>query len=216
MIFVRYEKWNQYLKFYPITALMVLINVVMFIVLAVNGGYGKNGSTETMWKYGALSNASEVVGVANLDAPWRYVASIFLHGGFEHLLFNCFAIMVFLPPLERLLGHIRYAILYLASGIIANIISMGGYERMNEFFTSVGASGAIYGGYGAFLYMALFQRQKMDKNSRQTVYILLFMGLLLSFATPNVNIWAHFGGAIAGFFLYGLLVRLPLGKKIGE
>ncbi|WP_172252512.1 rhomboid family intramembrane serine protease [Saccharibacillus deserti] len=216
MIFVRYEKWNQYLKFYPITALMVLINVVMFIVLAVNGAYSRDASGSILLQYGALSNVVGVPGIADVDAPWRYLSSVFLHGGFEHLLFNCFAILVFLPPLERLLGHVRYAFLYLASGIIANLISIGAYNRAGEYFISVGASGAIYGGYGAFLYMALFQRQKMDKNSRQTVYILLFMGLLLSFATPNVNIWAHFGGAIAGFFLYGLLVRLPLGKKIGE
>ncbi|NGZ75706.1 rhomboid family intramembrane serine protease [Saccharibacillus alkalitolerans] len=215
MIFVRYEKWNQYLKFYPVTALLVLINVVMFIVLAANGAYSRDASGAILLQYGALSNVQGVPGIGNVDSPWRYLTSIFLHGGFEHLLFNCFAILVFLPPLERLLGHIRYGVLYLASGMIANLISMGAYNRASEYFISVGASGAIYGGYGAFLYMALFQRAKMDKGSRQTVYILLVMGLIFSFITPNINIWAHFGGAVAGFFLYGLMVRLPLGRKVG-
>ncbi|MCQ4087021.1 rhomboid family intramembrane serine protease [Saccharibacillus sp. JS10] len=215
MIFVRYEKWNQYLKFYPVTTVLVLINIIMFIVLAFNGAYSRDASGVILLQYGALSNVVGVPGIDHVDSPWRYLTSVFLHGGFEHLLFNCFAIIVFLPPLERLLGHIRYAILYLGSGIIANVISMGYYDRIGEFFISVGASGAIYGGYGAFLYLALFQRNKMDKASRQTVYILLVMGLILSFATPNVNISAHIGGAIAGFFLYGLLVRLPIGKKVG-
>lgn len=215
MIFVRYEKWNQYLKFYPVTTLFIVINVVMFVILAMNGAYGRADSAPILLKYGALSNVSGVLGIGDVESPWRYLTSIFLHGSFEHLLFNCFAILVFLPPLERLLGHIRYGVLYLASGIIANLISMGAYERAGEYFVSVGASGAIYGGYGAFLYLALFQRQKMDKASRQTVYILLAMGLVFTFATPNVNIWAHLGGIVGGFFLYGLMIRLPLGRKIG-
>ncbi len=215
MIFVRYEKWNQYLKFYPVTALFIVINVVMFVILAMNGAYGRADSAPILLKYGALSNVSGFPGIGDVDSPWRYLTSIFLHGSFEHLLFNCFAILVFLPPLERLLGHIRYGVLFLASGIIANLISMGAYERASEYFVSVGASGAIYGGYGAFLYLALFQRQKMDKASRQTVYILLAMGLVFTFATPNVNIWAHLGGIVGGFFLYGLMIRLPLGRKIG-
>lgn len=215
MIFVRYEKWNQYLKFYPVTTIFIVINVVMFVILAMNGAYGRADSAPILLKYGALSNASDIPGIGDVESPWRYLTSIFLHGSFEHLLFNCFAILVFLPPLERLLGHIRYGVLYLASGIIANLISMGAYERAGEYFVSVGASGAIYGGYGAFLYLALFQRQKMDKASRQTVYILLGMGLVFTFATPNVNIWAHLGGIVGGFFLYGLMIRLPLGRKIG-
>ncbi|GGN91311.1 hypothetical protein GCM10010969_02860 [Saccharibacillus kuerlensis] len=193
----------------------MLINVIMFIVLAINGAYSQGASGAILLEYGALSNVTGVPGIENVDSPWRYLTSVFLHGNFGHLLFNCFALLVFLPPLERLLGHIRYAVLYLVSGIIANVISLGAYNRMSEFFISVGASGAIYGGYGAFLYMALFQRNKMDKGSRQTVYVLLVMGLILSFATPDVNIWAHFGGAVAGFFLYGLMMRLPLGRKIG-
>ncbi len=215
MIFVRYEKWNQYLKFYPVTTLFIVINVAMFIIMALDGTYRAEASGAALLKYGALSNAVGFPGIGDVESPWRYLTSIFLHGSFQHLLFNCFAILVFLPPLERLLGHIRYGVLYLLSGIIANVISMGAYERAGQIFISVGASGAIYGGYGAFLYLALFQRQKMDKASRQTIYILLAMGLIFTFASPEVNVWAHLGGMIAGFFLYGLMIRLPLGRKIG-
>ncbi|MDO3410901.1 rhomboid family intramembrane serine protease [Saccharibacillus sp. CPCC 101409] len=215
MIFVRYEKWNQYLKLYPVTLLIALANIVVFIFMASKGAYGRNGSGQELLQYGALSNLTQYPELGHVDGPWRYFSSIFLHGSFEHLLFNCFAILVFLPPLERLLGHVRYGLLYLASGIVANLISMGAYNRLGEYFITVGASGAIYGGYGAFLYLALFQRQKMDQASRKTVYLLLATGLVLSFITPNINIWAHLGGLIGGFFLYGVMVRLPVGRRIG-
>ncbi|MNC73819.1 Rhomboid protease GluP [compost metagenome] len=73
---------------------------------------------------------------------------------------------------------------------------------------SVGASGAIYAIYGAFLYIALLQRVMMDESSRKTLYGLLVMGIIMSFATPHVDYTAHIGGLVAGFFLYGLMIRI--------
>lgn len=54
---------------------------------------------------------------------------MFLHMGFGHLFSNGFAILVFAPPLERLLGHWRYALLYLGSGIVGNLLSFGMYQQ---------------------------------------------------------------------------------------
>src|SRR5690625_192853 len=77
-------------------------------------------------KYGAIMN-HEIIqyNLARIVPPelHTYVTSIFLHNGFRHLLFNSFSIFVFAPPLERMLGHIRYALLYLLSGIVGNILT---------------------------------------------------------------------------------------------
>lgn len=100
--------------------------------------------------------------------------------------------------------------LYLLSGVIGNILSVAHYNRLGETLITIGASGAIYGVYGAFLYIALLQRNWMDDASRKTVYALLLVGIIFSFASGSVQInWmAHLGGLVGGFFIYGLMARV--------
>ncbi|PYE52372.1 membrane associated rhomboid family serine protease [Paenibacillus barcinonensis] len=200
MIFIRYENWKSYLKFFPLTSLLLIANVIMFFVLTFNGG---STSSLVLLKFGALTNHELLAG-----EWWRYVTSIFLHAGFSHLLFNSFALVVFAPPMERLLGSLRYGVLYLAGGVVGNILAIAYYNSINVITISVGASGAIYAVYGAFLYVALFQRGLMDETSRKTLYTLLLFGIIFSFAVANVNWMAHLGGLVAGFFIYGLMIRL--------
>ncbi|MHA0857931.1 rhomboid family intramembrane serine protease [Paenibacillus sp. CMAA1364] len=196
MIFIRYENWKSYIKFYPVTTLLLLANIIMFLVLSLNGG---STNIETLYRFGGLVNGGE---------SWRYVAAMFLHYGFDHLLFNCFALLVFAPPLERLMGWWRYSMLYLLSGVLANILSTAYNTQIGENIISVGASGAIYGVYGAFLYIALLQRKIIDEASRKTLYAMLGIGMIYSFVIPNVNLIAHVGGVLGGFFVYGLIIRL--------
>lgn len=200
MIFIRYENWRSFIKFYPISTLLIAANVIFFIVVALNGG---TTDTITLVKFGALTNVEPFS-----DQNWRIIASMFLHAGFSHLLFNCFALIVFAPPMERLLGSLRYLMLYMASGILSNVITIGYYNRMDEVLLSVGASGAIYGIYGAFVYVAVFQKGLLDESSRKTLYALLIFGIIYSFIADNVNWVAHFAGLIGGFFTYGIIIRL--------
>ncbi|MGN7167515.1 rhomboid family intramembrane serine protease [Paenibacillus cellulositrophicus] len=200
MLFVRYENLKSYLKYYPITTLLFVINLVMFLIMAFNGGSTNN---ETLIRFGALTNIDQY------NEWWRYVSSMFLHAGFSHLLFNSFALLVFAPPLERLLGPWRYALLYLLSGILGNLMTVAHYNRTGEILISIGASGAIYGIYGAYLYIALLQRQWMDDASRKTVYGILIVGVIVTWISQsNINWVAHMGGLIGGFFIYGLMARV--------
>lgn len=200
MIFLRYENWKGYIKYYPITTVLLAANVIMFMVLVFNGG---SENLYTLLKFGALANIPPLN-----EEVWRLFASMFLHSGFDHLFFNCFALLVFAPPLERLLGWWKYAFLYVASGFIGNLITQGYYNNLSSPTYAVGASGAIYGVYGAFLYIAIFQRNKMDEASRKVMYTILGFGIIFSLGVANINLVAHFGGLIAGFFIYGLLIRL--------
>lgn len=199
MIFVRYENWRSYLRYYPVTSLLLAANLVMFFITVFDGG---SRNPITLLKYGALSDLPQFI-----EQHWRYFTAMFLHNGFDHLLFNSFALLVFVPPLERIMGSWKFALLYLLSGVIGNVIGLAYYDRMDYYTTAVGASGAIYGAYGAYLYIALFQRHVMDMASRRTLYTLLILGIIFSF-TPGISLVAHFGGLIGGFFLYGLMIRL--------
>ncbi|WP_145409402.1 rhomboid family intramembrane serine protease [Paenibacillus xylanexedens] len=200
MIFIRYENWKSYLKFFPLTSMLLVANVVMFILLSLNGG---STNPVTLVEWGALTNLP-----VYSEEWWRYFTSIFLHAGFSHLLFNSFALVVFAPPMERILGSIRYGVLYLASGVLGNVLALAWYNSVGQTTISVGASGAVYGIYGAFLYVALFQRTIMDESSRKTLYTLLVFGIIFSFAMSGINWMAHLGGLLGGFFIYGLIIRL--------
>ncbi|MFC4598440.1 rhomboid family intramembrane serine protease [Cohnella hongkongensis] len=196
MIFLRNETFRGYVRAYPVTALILAVNVVVFLLdhLALD----RELSIRGMFYLEPYFNRD------GLAEPWRYVTSIGLHDGWEHLLFNSFSILVFAPPLERMLGHTRYFVYYVLSGIAGNVMSVIIYVGTEHY--SLGASGAIYGLFGAYLYLAVFRRFALDEATRKTIYITLGFGLIYSFLVPNVNIWAHIGGALAGLALMAMYV----------
>jgi len=77
--------------------------------------------------------------------PWRFLTSIFLHGGIVHLFYNLFALALFGSILEKLIGGKKFLIVFFVSGILANLISVNFYN------SSLGASGAIFGIIGALI-----------------------------------------------------------------
>lgn len=193
MIFLRYESFRQYIRLYPVNTFLIAACIAMFIVLTATGGTGIFHLIE----FGALTN------VEGLNQVWRYITALFLHGSWSHLLFNMFALFVFAPPLERIFGHVRFALFYVVSGMFGNLAAV--MLAGSDFWVGVGASSAIYGIYGAYLYMTVFQRQMLDQASRTTVYAILAMGLIHSFLVPNIGYWAHIGGLAAGFVFYKIL-----------
>lgn len=194
LIFLRYESFRQYVRWYPVTTAILILNILFFAETAIMG------KRSILMEYGALAHWPPY----NTEL-WRYVTSMFLHGGFDHLLFNLFAIFVFAPPLEYLLGSLKYTALFLGSGIIGNIASV----LLNEPYTvSVGASGAIYGVYGAYIYMIIFAKHMLDAASRKTVQVLLVIGVIYTLLNlSRVNMYAHFGGLAGGFVLFSNMVQ---------
>lgn len=203
MIFLRYESFRSYLKLYPITSALLAINVVMFAILELTGGSLNNLN---LYRWGAFVRYP-LGDPFGLEEPWRYVTSMFLHIGWEHMLFNCFSLLVFAPPLERLLGHVRYIIFYLLCGVAGNFLSLMTTKTSELAELSAGASGGIYGVFGAFLHIVLLQRHKLDVASRKTVVTILVIGLLMSIFIQQIDLMAHVGGGFAGFALYGLMQR---------
>ncbi|MFD2671132.1 rhomboid family intramembrane serine protease [Marinicrinis sediminis] len=209
MLFLRYESFGEYVKRYPITSLLLLANVLMFVLVMIDGGVG-NGFT--LVEYGALYDFLMENGRGDW---WRYFAAMFLHFSFSHLLFNCFALFVFAPPLENILGKWAYLIFYLGSGLVGNLISelvhvMEGNDV--EPYISAGASGAVYGVYGAFLFMTLFYRHLLDEASRKMVQTILIIGIIYSFVSPyiggaHIGVFAHLGGLLGGFLIFGAFFR---------
>jgi membrane associated rhomboid family serine protease len=178
-----------------VTSALIVLNVIVFILSYFVG-------MESIDLYGTF-----IVGVPYFEEQyWRYFTAMFLHADPYHLLFNMFSLLVFCPPMERFLGRWRYLAMYIVSGVVGNI----GFLLLNTepLAMAVGASGAIYGVCGAYLYLAIFKRS-LDSDSRRTIYIILALGVVTSFFS-NIAWQAHLGGLVAGFvfmFIYDLFMK---------
>lgn len=198
MIFMRYESFRSYLKMYPVTSAILAINLAVQLLVMFRGDQLIYNGAFYVWPGDPFG----------LVEPWRYFTSMWLHGGWQHLLFNCFSILVFAPPLERLLGHVKYTLLYVLSGIVGNLATAIVMSVMSESMISVGASGAVYGVFGSFLYFAVVRKGLLDAASTKTIYTILVIGVIYSVIMQGINLWAHLGGALGGFLIMGVFDRI--------
>lgn len=198
-MFSRTESLKQYIKLYPITALLIGINIIVLLAME---WYGSSTNELTLLQFGAIFDFPNLQ--PNLEPElWRYVTAMFLHIGFAHLFFNSFALYVFAPPMEYMLGKWRYLLLYLLSGIAGNVISK--LLHQNDFI-GAGASGAIYGIYAAYLFLAIFRKDIFDKQTKQSIITIIVVGVIYSIIVPGVDLYAHLGGFIGGMITMALIV----------
>ncbi|WP_181874234.1 rhomboid family intramembrane serine protease [Marinitenerispora sediminis] len=142
------------------------------------------------------------VGVALYGQWYRLLTAAFLHGGITHLLFNGFAMYVVGPQLERWLGHGRYLTLWLLSAVGGSVLSY----LVDPGQLSVGASGAIFGLFGAILVVG--RRLRLDTRF---IVGLLVVNLLITFLVPGISWTAHIGGLVTGLALGATYAYLPRG-----
>ena len=161
---------------------------------------------------GATTDVNELVALGANYGPavlqhgqwWRLVSSMFLHGGFLHLLFNGWALIQLGGLFERWIGSGRLVLTYFATGICASLASV--------LFTdspSVGASGAIFGLLGALISFLLRRRSRLAAGGKSILSQLVFwagLNLFLGASMPMIDNYAHVGGLLAGL-LAGLLLN---------
>jgi uncharacterized protein len=166
---------------------LVVICIIMFVLQMVIPGF-----TDSL----VLNQQSWI-------QPWRFVTSIFLHASFSHILFNMFALALFGFILERIIGSKKFLLVFLVSGILANVVAV------NFYSSSLGASGAIYGILGCLTIL----------RPRMTVWVyslpmpmfiaaLVWIGLGVFgvFNPSTTGDIAHLSGIAAGF-IFGALYR---------
>ncbi|QLY31074.1 rhomboid family intramembrane serine protease [Nocardia huaxiensis] len=132
---------------------------------------------------------------------WRVLGSGFLHYGLIHVAVNMFALYVLGPYAEIALGRGRFVAVYFASLLGGSAAITALSEPLSA---SAGASGAIFGLFGAVAVIMLRTKQNMTQ-----ILVLLVINLIITFSVPNISIWAHLGGLLAGTVATAGILYLP-------
>ena len=185
-MFIRRESFSEYLKFYPVVSTLIAINLLVHILtwIPVLGDY--------LYYYGMGSNL-----LISTGEWWRFATPVFLHAGLMHLLFNMGALFLFGPELEKLAGKMRFITIYAMAGLFASAAT---YFIQPLNYLHVGASGAIFGIFGAYGALLYHGRRSMPEL-KQIILPIIIIAVVMTFLTPNVNATAHIGGLITGFLI---------------
>ncbi|GAA0970513.1 rhomboid family intramembrane serine protease [Acrocarpospora macrocephala] len=136
---------------------------------------------------------------------WRLLTGAFLHlrptGTFAitHILFNMWALWAIGPELERRLGHVRFAALYLLSALGGSVAVF-----LFSIYPSVGASGAIYGLFGALFVVS----RRLGYDARGVVW-LIGINVVLTFLIPGISWQGHLGGLVVGVLVSAVFAYAP-------
>ena len=160
----------------------------------------------------AVLNAWIMWGYGVAHGQWyRLLTSAFLHYppnagfGITHILFNMWALIVVGPAIERTLGRVRFLAIYLVSALAGSTLY---YLIASPGGEALGASGAIFGLFGAWFVLA--RRLRLD--SRQVV-LLIVLNLGITFLVRSIAWQDHIGGLIAGTALTAAFVYAPRASR---
>jgi membrane associated rhomboid family serine protease len=131
---------------------------------------------------------------------WRLFTVALVHGGITHLFFNMFTLLVLGNPIEAALGKARFLIIFFVSLLTGSLSSV----YLNSYpYISVGASGAVFGLFGAFIAM-----RKMINEGVRDIYLIIGLNFVFGFILGGVDWRAHLGGLVGGYLTTAILLRI--------
>ncbi|MEA3455311.1 MAG: rhomboid family intramembrane serine protease [Campylobacterota bacterium] len=135
---------------------------------------------------------------------WRLLTAMFLHGGMTHLLMNMFSLYIIGRPMELYFSTKSYLSLYFLTGIVGGLVSISVHPET----VSIGASGAIFGVFGALSGYFFAYRRELGEQAQQFMKdfaLIIGINLVIGFTIPNIDVSAHAGGLVSGL-IGGLIV----------
>ena len=186
-----------------VTYAIMAINVIVFILMAVNGAgiFEPNGYVHIKW-------GSNYTPLTLTGDWWRLITNVFIHFGIIHIAMNMYCLYMVGVYLEPMIGKIKYIAAYLCTGVLASLVSLWWHK---EGVNSAGASGAIFGLYGLFLALLTTKLIPEKVRNGQLQSIGLFVAYNLFYGMKGgVDNAAHIGGLISGFvigYLYVIIIK---------
>ena len=204
---------NPRLRFPAVTLLLIAANTVVFLLL------GRGEDANVILRGGAIpyeiAKWDDVDPPNLLPLPGSLFTSMFLHGGWMHLIGNMWFLWIFGDNVEERLGTIRFVVFYLIAGVVGALAQI--FSSPDSKIPMIGASGAIAGVLGG--YLMLYPRAKVVTFvgipllwHLRDIPAWIFLGIWFvlqfrMFGTTGVAWMAHVGGFLAGLGAVRLLAR---------
>lgn len=185
-----------------VTVALVLLNIATYLACLVFG--------DAIYEAGELDVAKVVFG----GEYNRLFSAMFLHAGLGHLFSNMVLLFYLGATMERGIGHLSFALLYLGSGAIGNLLTVRYEALRGEIWSSVGASGAVFGVMGAMIALLLRTPKEIRRGSTllPRIGFMALYSLYAGMSSRGINNVAHVGGLIAGALI--AFAMTLTGKKI--
>lgn len=180
-----------------VTMIIIAINVVLYIITAIMSRNILDINAYVLLymggNYGALVSHGQV---------WRLLTCAFLHGGLIHILCNMYALYAIGPQVEILFGRVKYIIIYFFSAIGGSLLSY----KCSPNNLSIGASGAIFGLFGAMVVFVLKYKDRIPKKVLNNLFGVIILNLLIGFNLQGIDNFGHIGGLLAGALVAFLIL----------
>ncbi|MCJ7559563.1 rhomboid family intramembrane serine protease [Candidatus Bathyarchaeota archaeon] len=174
-------------KFRP-TYILIALNVLFYVYTSVAGGDFLNTSDNMILLYGQVNHF-----VLYFGWYWQLFTSMFVHANIAHLAGNMLFLLIFGLRGEEMFSLPEYLLVYFLGGLTGNLLSLW---LLPAYVPSVGASGAIFALFGA---CAVYARRSVSQSIIGALVYAFFLFFISS--GPGVNVFAHFGGLVAGLLI---------------
>ena len=189
---------------YRITYTIIAINAVVYLFSALFSGSIADMNMQVLVDMGALYGPLTV-----LEGEWwRLFTAMFLHGGMAHILMNMVSLYIIGRGMEMYFDAKSYLSIYLFSGLLGGLASL----YVHPESVGIGASGAIFGVFGALAGFFLAHRKHIGGHTRafmKEFAVIIVINLVIGFSIPSVDVSAHIAGLVVGFIGGYLLSKDP-------
>jgi len=189
---------------YFLTYTLIGINVVLYLISALYSGTLDDLPLDKLLDLGAMNGLLVV-----FQGEWyRIVTAMFLHGGLMHIAMNMFSLYIVGRGVELYFNKSSYLILYMMSGLFGAMVSL--YMHPNS--VGVGASGAIFGLFGAIVGFFFYHKDRLGSQSKEVLkefIVILVLNLVLGLSISSIDLSAHIGGLLVGILGGYIISRYP-------
>ncbi len=195
----------QEIRRYPLTFAIILANTLAYGVSVLYSGDMVDINLRALVDLGALYGPLVVL----KGEWWRLFTAMFLHGGMTHILMNMFSLYLIGRGMEIYFSKSAYVAIYLFSGLLGGVASL----YMHPQSVGIGASGAIFGVFGALAGFFLAHRRMLASSQAQAIFkdfaVIIGLNLVLGLSVASIDMSAHIAGLIVGLAGGFAIARSP-------
>lgn len=175
-----------------ITLVFIVVNVLVYLVME---WVGDTTNGLFVARYGGMYPLA----LTDRHEWWRLFTAGFIHFGAAHLINNMVILYCMGSRLERVTGHLRFAVIYLISLLGGSLLSLAIMLYTGDYAVSAGASGAIFGVVGGFLWVVILHKGRLERITTKGILFMIALTVYYGFASAGIDNWGHIGGVLTGF-----------------